>query len=89
MIDADAAAKIMALAERCQANVTEEVAQDATRMAPRDTGRLAASIHAEGDDTVVAEADYAAYVELGTSDMPAQPYLRPALYRKRVLRGDG
>lgn len=62
--------------------ITEEVAEDARRMAPVDTGRLRESVHAEGNQ-VIAEADYAAYVELGTEDQKAQPFLRPALYRRR------
>lgn len=86
MINPGALAHIMRVAERCQRNVVEEIAQDAARLAPRDTGHLALSIHAQGDDRVVAEADYAGYVEMGTSRMHAQPYLRPALYRKRNLR---
>lgn len=50
------------------------------------TGRLRSSISwALGEDAVGLFADvgtnveYAAYVELGTSRMPAYPYLRPAL----------
>ncbi len=49
---------------------------------PVDTGFLRSSIQtARGpDDTVVvsAEAEYAAYVEYGTSRMAARPYMRPA-----------
>jgi HK97 gp10 family phage protein len=74
-----------------------EVAEDAKRLAPRRTGNLARSIHvSEVDDRhAIVEADprnhdasagnepYAGYVERGTSDTPAQPFLRPATYRYR------
>lgn len=74
-----------------------EVAADAKRLAPRRTGRLANSIHvAEVTDRhAIVQADprnpeasagnepYAGFVERGTSDTPAQPFLRPATYRYR------
>ena len=50
---------------------------------PVDTGNLRNSIthEPEGDDTEVigTNVEYAAYVELGTSKMAAQPYLEPAV----------
>ena len=49
---------------------------------PVDTGRLRASIsHDTDDDTMYlgTNVEYAPYVELGTSRMDAQPYLRPAI----------
>jgi HK97 gp10 family phage protein len=56
----------------------------AKTLAPVDTGNLKNSI--QGDvsangktGTVTAHAEYAAYVEMGTSRTPAQPYLLPAL----------
>lgn len=55
----------------------EDVATDARTLAPVDTGALRDSIHAE-PGKVVVEVPYAAFVEYGTSDTPAQPYLRPA-----------
>lgn len=68
------------------ARIGEETAQKAQELAPVLTGALKASIaahphgitetaHAE----IIADVPYAAYVEFGTSDTPAQPYLRPAL----------
>lgn len=66
--------------------LVEDVADDARRNAPVETGELQDSIHGEVVGTegrVSATADHAAYVELGTSEMPAQPYLRPAVYKKR------
>ena len=48
-----------------------------------DTGRLVNSItHAVENETTVAigtNVEYAAYVEMGTSRMKAQPYLEPAV----------
>lgn len=62
------------------------VERAAKRAAPVDTGRLRSSITnelgAEGSDLVArigTDVEYAAFVELGTSRAPAQPYLRPAL----------
>jgi HK97 gp10 family phage protein len=69
--------------------VADAVAEDARRFAPVDTGHLRSTIHAEPVEgravRVVADADYAAYVELGTRHMAAEPFLRPALYRKRAI----
>jgi len=80
-------AEIEALATRYRDGLLEDIAADAQRYAPVRTGELRASIHANpADGTVVAGADYAAYVELGTEDTPAQPFLRRALYQKRDPR---
>jgi HK97 gp10 family phage protein len=58
----------------------------AVRRAPVDTGRLRSSIaHELGKDSrgfvarIGTNVEYAPHVELGTSLMRAQPYLRPAL----------
>lgn len=62
----------------------DEIAEEASRLAPKDTGRLANSIKKKesGDEwKVVAETEYATMVEMGTRDTPPQPYLRPALVR--------
>ena len=51
-------------------------------LCPIDTGELISSIDGftNGDSVeVYADADYAQYVEYGTSKMEAQPYFRPAL----------
>lgn len=69
-----------------------KIASDARRAAPVLTGALRRSIStstASGSETVYVTANprgdqgqaYAAYVELGTRYMAAQPYLRPAAYR--------
>jgi len=66
----------------------EEIAADARAAAPRDTGALQASIHPEelplsGDWAVVADVDYAVYVEFGRTGMAAQPYMVPAVDENR------
>lgn len=74
------------LAHALVARIGEEVRERAERLAPTDTGALAASIHVEVESVdghpgaaVIADVPYAGYVETGTSDTPAQPYLRPAI----------
>lgn len=62
--------------------VLPKIVNRAKRIAPVDTGALEASIHSESSDDghfVIADTEYAAFVELGTSKQAAQPYLRPAL----------
>lgn len=68
--------------------IAEAVAEEARHLAPVDTGLLAASIKVEQETldgnpgaVIVAGVPYAAYVEVGTSDTPAQPFLRPAIER--------
>lgn len=65
---------------------TIKVESAAKRRCPVDTGRLRSSItHQVGQDgkgvvgVVGTDVDYAPYVEMGTSRMGAQPFLRPAL----------
>ena len=51
-------------------------------LCPVDTGELISSIDGSTDGEsveVLADADYAQYVEYGTFKMEAQPYFRPAL----------
>ena len=75
------------------------VEADAKRMCAVDTGRLRASITnvilkiAEGiyQGRIGSNVEYAPYVALGTSKMPAQPYLRPAIEKnwdriQRIIR---
>ena len=59
----------------------ETVAQTAQSIAPVLTGAFRDSIHVEevdGDISVIADVDYAHFVELGTSDTPAFAVLRRA-----------
>lgn len=67
----------------------EDLVSKAMEKAPVQTGTLRASIHVEsvtgsgftvtGTVATGGEADYAAYVEAGTSKMAAEPYMQPAL----------
>lgn len=53
----------------------------AKALAPVDTGALSGSIKADVEQfsaTIAPHTEYAAYVELGTYKMRAQPYMRPA-----------
>jgi hypothetical protein len=60
---------------------------DAKRVVHVRTGRLKASLDAEVDNHVLRvgsrDVDYSIDVELGTSQAPPHPYLRPALYQQR------
>ena len=64
-----------------------QVEEAAKSRVPVATGRLRDSIHVEaqeGEVRVVADAEddgraYASYVEFGTSETSAQPFLRPAI----------
>jgi len=91
-MDANARREIDRAVGQLLIRVADAVADDARRFVPVDTGRLRASIergNVQGTGNlsiqVTAAADHAGYVELGTSKMRAQAYLRPALLRKRVL----
>jgi HK97 gp10 family phage protein len=73
---------------------SEVVRTEASRRAPRRTGKLASSIVAEirsksRDRAEISvgpgkEAFYGMFVEMGTSKMAAQPFLRPALDESRA-----
>ena len=86
-IDPTAWRHIDAAVNRLLESLGDDIARDAERYAPRDTGLLASRIHAlpvrDRMVRVVADTDYAAYVELGTRSVHAQPYLRPALHQRR------
>ncbi|MFC5947074.1 HK97-gp10 family putative phage morphogenesis protein [Pseudonocardia lutea] len=84
--DPRAEAHIEAAKHNFMERLMGDIAQDAKRYAPVDTGELRESITAEvhgTTGTVKATAEHAAYVELGTRYQSAQPYLRPALYQQR------
>lgn len=60
----------------------EAVMEEAKNVCPVDTGNLRGSIgavHHGLSAEISAGADYASYVEFGTSTMAAQPYLVPSL----------
>lgn len=65
-----------------------EMNQKAARNVPVDTGTLKRSIMLSMHDggytwRVKALVNYASYVEYGTSEQSAQPFLRPAFYEQR------
>ena len=67
---------------------TYETRDDMKRTAPYKTGTLRESIQAEYDDKLlrgraVATARYATFVENGTDDTKAQPFVQPAAERAR------
>lgn len=71
-------------------DVVDQAVEDAKQRVPVDTGKLQRSIHGqvtvEGGTVrgeISAATEYAWYVEAGTSDTPAQPYMRPAAERAR------
>lgn len=64
-------------------DMAEQVAEIARGLVPVDTGTLQDSIHVnntphEGLISVEADAEYASFVEYGTSVNDAQPFMRPA-----------
>lgn len=73
----------------------EMIAEDARSLAPKKTGKLASEIDVrtskyEGGGYVVEaqgagnyDKYYAAFVEVGTHKMAAQPYMRPAVKKNR------
>lgn len=78
---AAAPAEVTAGAVRAVDHNTDLMARDAREFAPVLTGYLVSKIRATAvglAGRVVSEADYGGYVERGTSDTPAQPYMRPA-----------
>lgn len=75
--------------------VAAAIRDDARRRAPKDTGVLRKSIYVTTDREpgtririakVVIGAFYGRFIELGTVDQPARPFLRPAADAYR--RGD-
>lgn len=77
-----AAAKLMAEAPRAEEDAARAWADAAASAAPVLTGTLSASGHAEGNEVVFDAMNedgepYAVYVEFGTHNAPAQPFLRP------------
>lgn len=83
VIDPAATPLLQAMADDfVETTVLPKIVKHAQRVVPVDSGDLRRSIHAEVNSAglfVVADEEYAAEVELGTSKMAAQPFLRPAL----------
>lgn len=79
-------AQIKRVANHFLEDVVEQITDDARRLAAVDTGEMQDSVFGEvvnGSGRVGATAEHSRFVELGTENMPAQPFLRPALYKKR------
>jgi len=88
VLNKDGMRKVSEATQTLLISLGEAVATDARSNAPVDTGNLKSNINmsaAPDEVTITAEASYSAYVELGTSKSPAQPYLKPALYTKRSI----
>lgn len=70
-------------------HVVDKITEVAIEKAPRKTGRLKGSIRNDGNAasgyTVTADTEYSAYVERGTEDAPAQPFLRPAIHHEYTI----
>jgi len=65
--------------------VRQEILPTMQALTPVDTGDLLHSekVYREGDRVVLeADSDHAVYVEFGTVNMSAEPYMRPALDEK-------
>lgn len=101
VLDESVFARIDARAhDRVVVSLTEDVADDMRRFVPVLSGDLKATIREDyprrgvgrvwfGDIAGAhgrgVRVDYHLYPEYGTSRMSAQPYARPALYRRRDL----
>lgn len=65
------------------------IRDEARRLVPRDTGRLADNITANVDGLSAKvgvfddESYYGQFVEFGTSDQPSQPFMTPAVEAER------
>lgn len=81
-----AAAQSEAAARKAVRDELNEVGDDVRRGAPVDTGELRDSERREVDGldgTVRVTARHGVFVEHGTSDTPAQPFVGPAAERSR------
>lgn len=81
---------VTAASARAVKGETDETTDDVKRGAPVKTGHLRDSTQGEYEEstltgTVAVTADYAKYVEHGTDDTAAQPFIQPAaeVTRKR------
>lgn len=78
-------ANLKKLSEAALEDLGPRVSQAAQTAAPILSGELVSSIDYAVDDGVLylyAAAPHSLFVELGTSRMAAQPYLRPAAFRR-------
>ncbi|MFN7948379.1 MAG: HK97-gp10 family putative phage morphogenesis protein [Blastocatellia bacterium] len=77
----------MKLASQVVRKAVRDIRANAQAAAPVDTGFLRNSIQSQMQSELTGEvtvgADYAIYVEFGTSRRPATPFLMPAVERVR------
>lgn len=76
------AAHLLAASKIAPNDAAQVWAEAASSAAPVRTGTLAASGHANGNEVIFDAVNtsgqpYGVYVEYGTHDTPAQPFLRP------------
>ena len=60
-----------------------DMERHALRMVPVDTGRLKGSIYVKSEKNSIvlgADTEYDKFVEFGTVNMRAQPFIRPAIH---------
>ncbi len=80
----DALAKVLAEAEALRDDtLIPLVIADMKRLVPVDSGDLLKSIEPGDDGKILIGEEYGKFVEFGTHIMEAQPFARPALYRRR------
>lgn len=88
--DSGADQHFRSMRNRAAIAIARDVAEDARRLAPEDSGRLKRSIEpvdlGDGRAAVVARIFYAVFVERGTKKTRGQAFLRPALYRQRTVK---
>lgn len=74
--------EVTAVLQQVVTEVARTIKAEARQRAPVRTGALRDSIHnrpvGKLSEEVVAEVDYAVYVELGTTRTPPRPFLGPA-----------
>lgn len=74
--------KVNKATEKSIRNVVVDIANDAIKGSPVDTGNNRRSIKYEAkglEGAVYSTSGYGGYLETGTVKMPAQPYFKPAL----------
>jgi HK97 gp10 family phage protein len=88
-MDSDWEQKLQPDVDDALKRLAQAVLSDAKQLVPVRSGRLRNSLDAEVSDGEARvgsrDVEYASMVEEGTRHMAAQPYLRPALFKKREL----
>ena len=81
-INIGARRQIEEMSKKEQNKIGKRIAQEASQLAPFDTGALSGSVKSNrvgGDVFVSSNTGYGGFVELGTVKMAAQPYIMPAV----------